>query len=111
MPVPEALKSNVLSSIGINEVEQDEAEENLNEEDLEEIFDMKKQADTYGVGVRAGMLTAQKNDEETFREKAGLPKMSKEAENAWQEDGGIRRPITLQSQSAFEATQEEIQEG
>ena len=111
LPVPEALKSNVLSSIGINEVEQDEAEENLNEEDLEEIFDMKKQADTYGVGVRAGMLTAQKNDEETFREKAGLPKMSKEAENAWQEDGGIRRPITLQSQSAFEATQEEIQEG
>ena len=53
MPVPEALKSNVLSSIGINEVEQDEAEENLNEEDLEEIFDMKKQADTYGLGVSA----------------------------------------------------------
>jgi hypothetical protein len=72
-------------------------------------INVKEQADTYGVGVRAGMITAQKKDEENFREKAGLPKMSPEAVDAWKEDGGIRRPITLQSQSAFEATQEEIE--
>ena len=70
--------------------------------------DLKEQADTYGVGVRAGMVTPQKIDEEDFRTKAGLPIMTTEAEQAWAEDGGIRRPITLQSQSAFEASQEEI---
>ena len=77
---------------------------------VEGLINIKEQADTYGVGVRAGMITAQKTDEENFREKAGLPKMSPEAEDAWKEDGGIRRPITLQSQTAFEAAQEEIEQ-
>ena len=35
--------------------------------------------------------------------------MSTEAESAWEDDGGIRRPITLQAQSAFEATQATIE--
>lgn len=77
---------------------------------VEGLINIKEQADTYGVGVRAGMITAQKTDEENFREKAGLPQMSPEAEDAWKEDGGIRRPITLQSQTAFEAAQEDIEE-
>ena len=76
---------------------------------IEGLLNVKEQADTYGVGVRSGMITAQKKDEENFREKAGLPDMSPEAEDAWSEDGGIRRPVTLQSQSAFEATQEELE--
>ena len=77
---------------------------------VEGLINIKEQADTYGVGVRAGMITAQKTDEENFREKAGLPQMSPEAEDAWKEDGGIRRPVTLQSQTAFEAAQEDIEE-
>jgi lambda family phage portal protein len=76
---------------------------------VEGLLNVKEQADTYGVGVRAGMITAQKTDEENFREKAGLPEMSPEAEDAWKEDGGIRRPVTLQSQTAFEAAQEDIE--
>ena len=86
------------------------ATEDGNTENSNLLGDLKEQADTYGVGVRAGMVTPQRNDEETFREKAGLPAMTAEAEAAWEEDGGIRRPITLQSQSAFEATQLQAEE-
>jgi len=108
LPVPEALKGNILSTSS----EPDETPENENQDDSEMssiLGDLKEQADTYGVGVRAGMVTPQKIDEEDFRQKAGLPKMSNEAESAWADDGGIRRPITLQSQSAFEATQATIE--
>jgi hypothetical protein len=34
--------------------------------------------------------------------------MSKEAQGAWKDDKGVRRPITLQSQAAFEATQDQV---
>ena len=74
------------------------------------LMDLRDQAETYGVGVRSGMVTAQKKDEQDFRVKAGLSKMSGEAEDAWKQDGGIRRPVTLQSQSAFEATQDQLEE-
>jgi hypothetical protein len=47
------------------------------------------------VGVRAGALTPQTDDEENFRQKMGLPAMSEDAKAAWAEDEGVRRPITL----------------
>jgi len=107
LPVPAALNG-AEPSAASNEDEEDQSASDSNE--MSDILgDLKEQADTYGVGVRAGMVTPQKIDEENFRTKAGLPEMSMEAQNAWAEDGGIRRPITLQSQSAFEATQEEIE--
>ncbi len=99
LPVPAELGAN---PIVINS-------ENPDMPSVEGLLNIKEQADTYGVGVRAGMITAQKTDEENFRKKAGLPEMSPEAEDAWKEDGGIRRPITLQSQTAFEATQEDLE--
>jgi lambda family phage portal protein len=99
LPVPVELKA---SSVAIQSGDSDMPT-------VEGLLNVKEQADTYGVGVRAGMITAQKTDEENFREKAGLPEMSPEAEDAWKEDGGIRRPITLQSQTAFEAAQEDIE--
>jgi lambda family phage portal protein len=67
---------------------------------------LKSKFDAYGVAVRAGCITPQTVDEESFRAEAGLPDMSKEAIQAWVDDKGIRRPITLQSQAAFEATQD-----
>lgn len=57
--------------------------------------DLKTRFDYYGVGVRAGAITPSRSDEETFRAMAGLPPMSKEVQSAWDEDGGVRRPITL----------------
>ena len=101
LPVPHEINPNpvVIQSSGDTEMPS-----------IEGLLNIKEQADTYGVGVRAGMITAQKNDEENFRKKAGLPDMSPEAVDAWKEDGGIRRPITLQSQTAFEASQENIEQ-
>ena len=34
-------------------------------------------------------------DEAHFRAKAGLPALSPEVAAAWEEDGGVRRPVTL----------------
>ena len=69
---------------------------------------LKSKFDAYGVGVRAGSITPQTVDEDSFREDADLPVMGKDAIAAWEKDKGVRRPITLQSQSAFEESQEEI---
>jgi len=76
--------------------------------ELDGQLDVKQSADAYGVGVRAGMVTPQEADEEHFRSTAGLPSMSESVKEAWADDGGIRRPITLQSGDAYEAAQDEI---
>lgn len=69
----------------------------------------KSLVDGYGVGVRAGVITAQKDDEVAMRRIAGLPGLSADAESAWTEDGGVRRPITLQSGNAFNAAQSAVE--
>jgi hypothetical protein len=66
---------------------------------------LKGKFDAYGVAVRSGALTPQTIDEQRFRKEAGLPAMSKEVTEAWNDDGGVRRPITLQTPA-----QEEIEE-
>ena len=39
-----------------------------------------------------------------------LPEPNEAIKNAWEEDGGARRPITLKSQEAFEEEQNQISE-
>jgi hypothetical protein len=56
---------------------------------------VKQEMDAYGVGVRAGTITPQTEDENFYRKKLGLPAMSTGAKAAWKEDEGYRRPITL----------------
>ena len=48
-----------------------------------------------GVAVRAGVLTPTTGDEDAIRAKLGMPPMSADAREAWTEEGGVRRPITL----------------
>lgn len=69
----------------------------LNHEQLRQL------ADTYGVAVRAGAITPQQADEDYFRDAAGLPVKSAEVVRAWDDDGGVRRPITLKAGDVFEA--------
>ena len=64
---------------------------------------MKAKFDSYGVAVRAGSITPQQSDEEAFRKEAGLPDIGKAVSDAWEFDGGYRRPITLKSGSESEA--------
>jgi len=59
----------------------------------------------YGVGVRAGMITPQIEDEKQFRELVGLPGVTEPVVDTWADDGGTRRPITLKSKGEDEQGQ------
>ena len=59
-------------------------------------IDIEKTFNAYGVGVRAGAITAQMTDEQFFRQLASLPEMGEEVQSVWA-DEGVRRPITLKS--------------
>ena len=67
------------------------------ESDALNFTNLKAKFDAYGTGVRGGVITPQKEDEDAFRIEAGLPTMGTPVQEAWVEDGGYRRPITLQS--------------
>lgn len=64
----------------------------------------------YGIAVRSGAITPQIQDEQHFRTKAGLPEMSMEAIEAWKDDKGVRRPITLSSKREQDAEVQKIEE-
>lgn len=56
---------------------------------------VKGEMDAYGVGVRAGALTPNDEDENNFRQRLNLPPANENVKKAWSEDEGVRRPITL----------------
>lgn len=68
----------------------------------------RQRIETIGVAVRAGALTPQMPDEEKLRQEISMPPLGKEAKDAWEKDGGVRRPITLQSQEGFENAQQAL---
>jgi lambda family phage portal protein len=57
---------------------------------------VKDALDTYGVAVRAGVLTPNVEDERAVREQMRLPQVPPQVEEAWQENP-TRSPITLSS--------------
>lgn len=71
------------------------SEDSEDGEDVTGGAELKTAMDSYGVGVRAGAITPVLDDENYFRNKAGLPAITEAARSAWQKDGGVRRPITL----------------
>ena len=62
---------------------------------MADVTKLKAVFDSYGVGVRAGVITPQTADEEYFRDFMGLPAMSDAVIADWAESDGVRRPITL----------------
>jgi len=68
--------------------------------------DAKLEVDAYGIAVRAGVLTPNRDDEEHFRKKQGLPPINKDVEREWKKQGGARAPITIQ-QEVLPTTQTE----
>lgn len=56
---------------------------------------LKNMMDAYGVGVRAGVLTPNMDDEEAIRKEFGLPPINDSVRAAWAESKGVRFPITL----------------
>jgi hypothetical protein len=69
---------------------------------MADIAKLKDLIDAYGVGVRAGLLTPCLQDENAFRQMLGLDSAPQEVEQAWQDQGGIRIPITLQKPGMIE---------
>ncbi|XZG71718.1 hypothetical protein ACTSKR_07640 [Chitinibacteraceae bacterium HSL-7] len=70
---------------------------------------MKEIADTYGVLVRAGAVTPQADDELFVRGLMGMPSPSAAVADAWREEGGIRRPITLRQEDEETQGKEDAQ--
>ncbi|EIL99138.1 phage portal protein [Rhodanobacter thiooxydans] len=56
--------------------------------------DFRKAVDSYGIGVRSGVITPQVEDEDFFREAAGIPAAGADVRKAWSKEP-VRRPITL----------------
>lgn len=54
----------------------------------------RQRVDAYGIAVRAGVITPQREDEEYFRRMAGAPALSGAASSTWEKEP-VRRPITL----------------
>ena len=74
----------------------------------DQVSSVKEVVDAYGAGVRGGSITPQLKDEEYLRVLLNLPQPEKPVLDAWEDDGGARRPITLKSQEAFQTEQTEI---
>jgi len=102
--VPESDDSDAVDS-QVNAVD-DEPEDKTENENKSDPDTIKKQADAYGVSVRAGALTPQPEDEKQFRKNAGLPEMSTEVQASWKQAGNTRHPITLQDGKTVKANQD-----
>nr|BDD44444.1 phage portal protein [Saccharospirillaceae bacterium] len=59
-----------------------------------DLDDFKTRSDAYGIAVRSGAITPQKNDEIYFRQLAGFPEPGDAVGKAWDAEA-TRRPITL----------------
>jgi len=62
---------------------------------MADINSLKAFIDTYGVAVRAGLITPCIEDEVVIRDKMGLPLMSEAIKADWAKTENIRKPITL----------------
>lgn len=63
--------------------------------DEEDPAALRTRLDTRGLAVRSGLVTPQEDDEAATREELGMPPMSAAVRDAWKQEGGVRRPITL----------------
>ena len=87
------------------------AEEAKPEDANTESESLKTRIELYGIAVRAGLVTPQTEDEVQFRQSIGAEQMSQQAVDAWAKDGGVRKPVTLQSQTIAEQVIETGQPG
>jgi hypothetical protein len=60
--------------------------------------DVSTLIEDYGVAVRAGLITPNRADEEHIRKAMGFPAPGSDVDQAWEQDGRSRKPITLQGQ-------------
>jgi hypothetical protein len=66
---------------------------------MADITKLRTLVETYGIAVRAGVVTPTLDDEIKMRELIGLPPITAAVRASWAETGGIRQPITLAKES------------
>lgn len=66
---------------------------------MADITKLRTLVETYGIAVRAGVVTPTLDDEIRMRELIGLPQVTEAVRASWAETGGIRQPITLAKES------------
>ncbi|MHB9138182.1 MAG: phage portal protein family protein [Victivallaceae bacterium] len=65
-------------------------------EDIKQKYEAQKMKfDAMGVAIRAGLLTATADIEETVRKTLDLPELDAAAVEEWKRNQGVKRPITL----------------
>lgn len=64
---------------------------------------LKERIEAYSIGVRAGAIMPQEQDENAFRGELGVPAYGEEVRQAWADDDGVRRPVTLKSKTEKDA--------
>lgn len=57
---------------------------------------LRNDLDTYGVAVRAGVITPNAKDEDHWRAELGLPETPPEVTKSWTSRGGVVQPVTIQ---------------
>jgi len=72
---------------------------------MADIEKLKGIMDTYGIGVRAGVITPCFQDEKLFRDLLGVLPAPKQVVDLWAAQGGIRAPVTLQQPKALEESE------
>lgn len=71
---------------------------------MADIEKLKGLLDAYGVGVRAGVITPCLDDENAFRKMLGLDPAPDAVVQAWEDQGGVRAPVTLQQPGMIDDT-------
>ena len=72
---------------------------------MADVTKLRTVIETYGIAVRAGVITPIIEDEIKIRELMGLPPVNDAIRAAWSEAGGVRAPITLAQEGVTPAPQ------
>ena len=73
--------------------------------DVSKTDGLAKFAETYGIAVRAGLITPNLDDEIAAREMFGLPPVNDAVRAEWEKTKGVRSPITLAGGASVNAQQ------
>lgn len=74
---------------------------------MADITKLKTFMDAYGIGVRAGVITPNLEDEKAIRKMFDLPEASDAVVSEWSRTKGVRFPITLAKELSSDNVQEE----
>lgn len=79
--------------------------------DVTKAQSLREFAETYGVAVRAGLITPNVDDERAARLMFGLPAPNESVIAEWARTNGVRAPITIAGGASGQAAVQDAQAG